>query len=589
MIYRNLKYFFKTAWEQERAFYLYLMINFLAVCVFAYNTIHVSEIVLNMVQAREINISLLLITFTSLLVSGLIASLCKIRMTPAGYRIRYTLLSRIMKQNLSIPFSVYEDPKHLNDTWTVYRSVSSIDGVQGFFLNITDFSSNLATIAVSISVLLNLSMTLAAFVFIWMIIYIYLFIQNSNALDELYKKNRSTYREYDYIADLGTDFSYAKDIRVYKMQGWLKSKFDSTGAVLTNISKQYETLSVRLNMGDSIYQLIRDVLMYGILIRHFFVGAITLGEFSMYSVLVMQLNGALSSAALNIKSVFSHHDNYDKMIKYLELDPQNDQGELIDMNPDWEVKFEDVTFRYPGTDINIYEHLNFTIRKGKRIAIVGLNGVGKSTLIKLLMRLYKPTEGQITLNGKDIQDYSLDAYFKLFAPVFQDINVFPYSLKENLIFDEDIDDPTLLEAMKHSDFINKFNSFEKGLNTELTRYISEEGTNLSGGEAQKLVMARAIAYNRPIMVLDEPTSALDAVAEYNFYHNISEGMNDKTILFVSHRLASTSFCDEIILIEDKTISEWGTHAELISKGGSYFKLFNTQAQYYREEVTSNEA
>jgi ATP-binding cassette subfamily C protein len=270
------------------------------------------------------------------------------------------------------------------------------------------------------------------------------------------------------------------------------------------------------------------------------------------------------------------------MFDFLDMKDEKQEGKNIQIVDDWNIEFKNVSFHYPGSEKYIYKHLNFTIQKGKKIAVIGLNGVGKTTMMKLLMRLYEPTNGEILLNGVNIKEYALNEYYDLFAPVFQEINLFPYSMKDNLVFGDEIEEKVARDIFKQVGLDKKLSDYS--MDQMMTKYLDEDGLLLSGGESQKFVMARAVCSKHPILILDEPTSALDAIAEYEFYDKINHEYKDKTILFISHRLASTSFCDEIILVDDQNISEYGTHEELMKRKGKYYDLYQIQSKYYREEV-----
>jgi ABC-type multidrug transport system fused ATPase/permease subunit len=244
-------------------------------------------------------------------------------------------------------------------------------------------------------------------------------------------------------------------------------------------------------------------------------------------------------------------------------------------------EFRHVGYKFSGSDTEIYKDFNLTIKKGEKLAVVGPNGAGKTTFVKLLCGLYRPTNGEILIDGNPINAYNIDEYFTLFAAVFQDITVMPMTVKQNIACEtQNIDEQRMSEAMRLSGFDEIADKLEKGADTYLVRGIYPDAVDLSGGETQRLALARALYRNGKFLILDEPTAALDPIAEnyiYQQYNNISEG---KTSVFISHRLASTRFCDRIVYIENGKIAESGTHDELMAKGGKYAELFEIQAHYY---------
>lgn len=222
--------------------------------------------------------------------------------------------------------------------------------------------------------------------------------------------------------------------------------------------------------------------------------------------------------------------------------------------------------------------------------MVGLNGAGKTTFIKLLLRLYEPSSGKILLNGIDIRNYQKRSYYQLFAPLFQEVELFAFPLAENISMDtpENTDVVRAEECLHMAGFGNKLKELPKGIHTEVLKIIDEEGLDFSGGERQKLALARALYKNAPIIVLDEPTAALDALAEYELYQNFDRMIGDKSAIYISHRLSSTRFCDHIGMFMDGEMVEYGTHQELLQKNGAYSKMFELQAQYYTEEGGVND-
>jgi ATP-binding cassette subfamily C protein len=248
-----------------------------------------------------------------------------------------------------------------------------------------------------------------------------------------------------------------------------------------------------------------------------------------------------------------------------------------------DVEFEHVSFKYPGSGQYALRDVNLKISAGEKLAVVGLNGAGKSTFIKLLMRLYTPESGRILLGGVDIQTYKRDDYFKLFSAVFQEINTFAFSIAENVSMRETnkTDAARVRKVLDLAGLSEKLGSLPKGIETSMLKNLDLEGVEFSGGETQKLALARALYKDAPYIVLDEPTAALDALAEERMYLEFDKLARGKTAVYISHRLASTRFCDRILMFEGGTIAECGTHEALISQGGKYAELFGIQAQYYR--------
>ena len=249
----------------------------------------------------------------------------------------------------------------------------------------------------------------------------------------------------------------------------------------------------------------------------------------------------------------------------------------------YEVEFKDVSFRYPGSDIWALRHVNMKFKVGKRLAIVGENGSGKTTFIKLLCRLYDPQEGQILLNGIDIRKYRYDDYMGIFSVVFQDFQLICQPLGNNVAGSMEYDRDRAKKALIDAGFADRLAAMEKGLDTMLYKNLSEDGVEVSGGEAQKIAIARALYKDAPFIILDEPTAALDPIAEAEIYSKFDEIAGNKTAIYISHRLSSCKFCDEIAVFHEGAVVQQGSHAELLAdRGGKYYALWNAQAQYYTE-------
>ena len=259
-------------------------------------------------------------------------------------------------------------------------------------------------------------------------------------------------------------------------------------------------------------------------------------------------------------------------------------GTAIPKADAYELKLEHVSFRYPGTKEDTIHDLDLTVRPGEKLAIVGLNGAGKTTLVKLLCGLFDPTEGRVLLNGVDVRDFNRREYYGLFSAVFQEFSILDVTVAENIAqTTENIDTKKLWDCIEKAGLTETIQKLPNGLDTHVGREVYLDGVLFSGGQTQRLMLARALYKDAPVLVLDEPTAALDPIAENDIYQKYNEMTAGKTSLFISHRLASTRFCDRILYLKDGRVAEEGTHEELLKRGGGYADLFEVQSQYYREE------
>ena len=317
-----------------------------------------------------------------------------------------------------------------------------------------------------------------------------------------------------------------------------------------------------------------------------FIGLFGIGDFVLYHGTVEKFVDAVSRLGTSLGELRINNVYLEELFGYLELPDDMYKGTLsVEKRDDnrFEIEFRDVSFKYPGADTYALRHINFKFRIGQRLAFVGMNGSGKSTFIKLLCRLYDPTEGTILLNGIDISRYDYDQYKQLFSVVFQDFFLFGFTLGENVAAGEDYDPARAKEALEKAGYGQRLAELEKGLDTYLTKRYDESGQETSGGEAQKIAIARALYKNAPFFILDEPTAALDPVAEAEVYNRFNNIVKDKTAIFISHRLSSCRFCDHIAVFHEGEMIQYGSHTELVSVAdGKYFELWNAQAQYYTE-------
>lgn len=409
-------------------------------------------------------------------------------------------------------------------------------------------------------------------------------------LDFEYKNARVTEdRQLDYLYKTMTDYKFAKEVRTAPAGELIAKKY--SGILTFQIHKlaAFVRKNIGINTVRAIITVTQSALMYLYFSYQVTTGNIGIAE---YTVLL----GATTLFVSLLSGFFDKIAIIDKTLKYTDLFRQyrafvTENSNISTTNllsmPVIDVKnitlsFENVSFSYPGTDLEILINISFTVKSGEKIGIVGLNGSGKTTLIKLLCRLYEPTSGRILLNGIDIKTMPLAGYSKLIGIVLQDFCLFAYSVRENIVFDTECDVQRLSDCIGKIGLSTKIESLPNRIDTSIYKTLDDGGVEFSGGEGQKLALARAIYKDARILVLDEPSSALDPIAEYELFSKLADISDGKITFFISHRLSSTKFCDRIFVISDNTVAECGTHDELIDKGEIYADLFRSQAKYYEE-------
>ena len=343
------------------------------------------------------------------------------------------------------------------------------------------------------------------------------------------------------------------------------------------------------------------ILIY--MISLFSAGELLVGGFAATFGVVWNIRYMLIDMIERLSKYPKHSLYIEKYLEFMHFDPEikKGEGEVFEFES---LEFRNVSFSYEfsshpkysfhdednkslaseSDDRDALKNINLTIRKGDKIAIVGYNGAGKTTLIKLMMRLYDPTEGEILYNGVNIKELDTDEYRKRIGTVFQDFKIFATSIAENVMngaYDEAADRETVIKALENADFIDKLETLPEGINTHLTREFNDKGTNLSGGESQKVAIARVFAKDYPLVIMDEPSSALDPIAEYNLNQSILHNTLDKTVIFISHRLSTTRIADKIYMFDAGRLIEEGSHDELLEKDGKYAEMFRLQSEKYQ--------
>ncbi len=379
-----------------------------------------------------------------------------------------------------------------------------------------------------------------------------------------------------------------KDIRMYRMDKWFLGMFHGLIDRVCALIDRQQTGYMAAGMAEDLLTFARSMVVYGWLIREMAAGNMTIPSFLLYVGIVAGFGAWMNGLFGAWRQILENEKLMDDYRDFMDFGVV-EEGRQAPGRPGrtHEIRFEHVCFRYEGSGEDTIRDLNLTIRPGERLALVGPNGAGKTTLIKLLCGLYRPTSGTVYLDGRDIQSLDQRAVFREFAVVFQDVFAFSFPLSDNVsCVDSGREDSERLRgSLEKAGLWERVQALPKGARTFMNKDLDEAGVTLSGGEVQKLMLARALYKDAPMVILDEPTAALDPIAESEMYERYDELVQGRTAVFISHRLSSTRFCDRILFLENGRITEEGTHGELMQRGGAYAELFSIQARYYKEQKT----
>lgn len=593
-IWKNINYVILGTWNYSKLLFVYYGVFTIFTFVQPFIVIFFPKFIIDELtglQRPSMLILLLAMMFLLSSIIGFITEYLEHLSKTQIMQVTFKFIYKHTEKNLSTDFKNTENPNFLNKMENARRSLFSVNnGLQGMLNILFSFGGGVIAFAGYITIVATLNPLILLFLIITILCSYYFTLKvkkyEHSKSDEISENDRRS----GYAYGIMYDFAYGKDLRIYNLANIIASKYkmakENHLKILKNIKYQYLIIGVI----DVILLLLREGIVYAYLIHLFIKSEITIGNFTMYFVTIAGLTIGMQRLMNDIAQMRAQNLYINDLRNYLEsINEKGTENPLSIQNAPYSIEFKNVSFKYPNSENYVYKNFSITIPAKQRLAIVGHNGAGKTTFIKLLCRLYEPDEGEILINGINIRGFSKEKYFTLFSAVFQEINILAFSVSENIAIAENemIDYEKINEIIEKSDLINKISSLKNGVNTSMYKFLDDEGIEFSGGENQKVALARALYKDGDIVVLDEPTAALDALAEYNIYNRFNDLIGNKTAIYISHRLSSTRFCDKIAFIENGELIEYGTHTELLFKNEKYAEMFNIQAQYYKNGGNEN--
>ena len=509
---------------------------------------------------------------------------------------RFLLLSEIFLKSQKVAYQCGEggeNKKIYNKAVDTLGNEGDIGATSNLINRTVSIIINILCFVLYSGVIGSLNLFMLAVVIILSLINCYAQDYGMKYYESVRKESAELNSKYYCIRGNMGNTSMAKDVRMFDMDNWLSKLRDNIIGKITDFNIKKGKVTSRVEKIGFLISMLCDMTVYIYLINKAVQGSITAGEFVMYFGAVAGFSSFVGNITHDMLELGNAAKKADDIRKYFDLpDEQMDDGEgTKELKIPLEIEFRDVSFSYKSDDedrenLKIFEHFNLKINSGEKIALVGVNGAGKTTLVKLLTGMYEPDEGCILINGIDRNRFARSEFYKLFSVVFQEYFILPFKISENVSLKRavDADDEKVLDALEKAGLKQYFDSRNITPERYITKSMHKNGIELSGGQNQRLLLARALYKDAPVLVLDEPTAALDPIAESEIYNSYVKYTDKKTAIFISHRFASTRFSDRIIMLEKGKVIEQGTHEELMQMNGRYAQMFEVQSSYYESTV-----
>ena len=589
----------KHLWEQEPAQFGRVAVYTVLAAVYPFMAVFLPKLAIGILEqgGADAGTRLVITMGVYFVVAGLLAILTTYLnnyIQARNMRVRLLYLGEMTKKLMTMDYAHFENAKFFEEYEKgMCAGNNNSNGIEGLYNKLCEMPAKFLTLlgmivlAGSLSPLLLLSLVVHVIVILW---------TSKMTHDYEYANKQElakSMRRIDYYQKTTQDFSYGKDIRIFHLRERIMENYQAEIDAYLGLFRKIRNREYLLGLLGVLTLFVSNALTYGILIYEVLHG-MPVSSFTMYVTMMTTLMALMLEFGNGLAFIWNEgeyvHDFYRFLDAPLVEEGTQTRADVLKTEEELkantlEIVFDHVSFRYPYASKNVFTDLNFTIHAGERLAIVGVNGAGKSTLVKLMTGLFTPTEGHIYINGVDITKLKKSEVYALYSAVFQDVNVLAFDIRENVSgASGNVDEKRVQSALEKVGLWEKVKNFENGLDQMMLKVIDENGTDFSGGERQKLSIARGLYKDAPMVIMDEPTAALDALAEAEIYENFSSLVEGKTAVYISHRLASTRFCDKIALFDADGLEEYGTHEELMDKKGKYYDMFVIQGKYYQEEA-----
>lgn len=597
-MFQNSWFMIKLAFKSKEKKVLFLggAIVILSVLINLIN-LYVSPLILSVVEKNEAISELIKIIITFVLALGLTSALLAYideNILYGRISVRTEIINSLNNKAATTSYSnIFEDKfSKLLSKASQYCSSNS-EATEAIWTTLTNLSTNILGFIIYLLLLSNVYALLIVVIIVTTVISY--FISNyCSGYRYRHKEEESEYTKHmSYINYEVQKFKVMKDIKIFGLRPWIVELYDKSVKCFDAFQRKAENVYIIASISDLVMAFLRNGIAYYYLINLVLEKNLVVSEFLLYFSAVSGFSSWITGLLSEFNTLYKQSLDLSIVREVLDYSEpfKFEDGKHLEWSKDesYEIKLENVSYCYPNNKKNTIDGINLTLHKNEKLAIVGLNGAGKTTLVKLICGFLDPTEGRVLLNGEDIRKYNRKEYYEMFSAVFQTFSVLAGSIATNIAQNEENIDYELVDkCLDKAGLLKKVSSLKEGVNSKLERSVYEEAVNLSGGEMQRLMLARSLYRDSPFIILDEPTAALDPIAEADLYQKYNEMTENKASVYISHRLASTRFCDRIIMLNNGKICEEGTHNELMKNKEEYYNLFEVQSKYYKEGAENDE-